>query len=230
MQYKRGQHPPLPLLFFQILWIYITVFDLIKFKWSNFKMPDYQVPCVAPQTVKGTWIVPTCLLENTRLGNVFLSQLPSNVPSVEDLAFRTTRLFLLGMVSHNVACINWAFTNRIKRGYLMFVGEAYWKWVYLLNSKCFIIAVCMVLRGNICSSGFYSEDFHVRGCEVARRKKKKNGLLQTNGRIQSVRRSVAQTLNSSFFYFQRLKKNLKNIHRSTMFLLVIFTILLNRIM
>lgn len=114
------------------------------------------------------------------------------------LLFRTTRLFLSGMVSHNVACINWAFKNRVERGYLMFVGEAYRKWVYLLNSKCFIIAVCMVLCGNICSSGFYSDDFHVRGCEVAQKK----GLLQTNSLTQSVRRSVAQTLNSSFFYFQ----------------------------
>lgn len=156
-----------------------------------------------------------------------------NVPSVEDLAFlRTTRLFLSGMVSHNVACINWAFKNRVKKGNLMFVGEAYRKWVYLLNSKCFIIAVCMVLRGNICSSGFYSDDFHVRGLRSGAVKKKK-GLSQTNGLIQSVHCSVAQTLNSFFFFFfifQGEKNNKKNNHRSTMLLLVIFTISLSRIM
>lgn len=47
----------------------------------------------------------------------------------------------------------------------MFIGEVYGKLVYLLDSKCFIIAVCMVLCGNICSSGFYSDGFHVRGAE-----------------------------------------------------------------
>lgn len=35
----------------------------------------------------------------------------------------------------------------------------------LLNYKCFIIAVCMVLCGNICFSGFYSNDLHVQGVE-----------------------------------------------------------------
>lgn len=68
----------------------------------------------------------------------------------------------------------------------------------------------MVLRGNICSSGFYSDDFHVRGLRSgAVKKKKKKGLSQTNGLIQSVRRSVAQTLNSFFFLiiiFQGEKK------------------------
>lgn len=134
-----------------------------------------------------------------------------NVPSVEDLAFlRTTRLFLSGMVSHNVACINWAFKNRVKKGNLMFVGEAYWKWVYLLNSKCFIFAVCMVLRGNICSSGFYSDDFHVRGLRSGAVKKKKACRRQT----VSSKAFAAQSLRlwtHPFFLFSKVKKITKRI-------------------
>lgn len=53
-----------------------------------------------------------------------------------------------------------------KRRYLMFIGEVYWKLIYLLNYKCFIIAVCMVLCGNICFSGFYSDDLQVQGAEL----------------------------------------------------------------
>lgn len=47
----------------------------------------------------------------------------------------------------------------------MFIGQVYWKWIYLLNYKCFIIAVCMVLCGNICFSGFCSNDLHIQGVE-----------------------------------------------------------------
>lgn len=60
--------------------------------------------------------------------------------------------------------------QKIKR-YLMFIGEVYWKWIYLLNYKCFIIAVCMVLCGNICFSGFYSDDLYVQGAEWEKIKK-----------------------------------------------------------
>lgn len=44
----------------------------------------------------------------------------------------------------------------------MFIGDVYWKGIYLLKYKCFIIAVCMVQCGNICFSGFYSDDLHVQ--------------------------------------------------------------------
>lgn len=59
-----------------------------------------------------------------------------------------------------------------QKRYLMFIGEVYWKWIYLLNYKCFIIAVCMVLCGNICFSGFYSDDLYVQGADWGGRKKK----------------------------------------------------------
>lgn len=69
----------------------------------------------------------------------------------------------------------------------------------------------MVLCGNICSSGFYSDGFHVRGAEW---REKKKGLSWTNllvqvRELQSVSRSVAKTLNHFFlfcFFLQRLKK------------------------
>lgn len=78
----------------------------------------------------------------------------------------------------------------------------------------------MVLCGNICSSGFYSDYFHVQGCKVAREKKK--GLLQTNSLIQSVCRSDLELI--LFFLFSKIEKNKKNNHRSAVLLLVIFTI------
>lgn len=33
---------------------------------------------------------------------------------------------------------------------MMFIGDIYWRLIYLFNYKCFIIAVCMVLCGDIC--------------------------------------------------------------------------------
>lgn len=67
----------------------------------------------------------------------------------------------------------------------------------------------MVLCGDICSSGFYSDDFHVQGAKVARRKGKKKDLSQMNvlarvGELQSVSHSVAKTLKHLFlvdFFF-----------------------------
>lgn len=47
--------------------------------------------------------------------------------------------------------------------------KVYWKWVYLLNYKCFIIAVCMALCGNICFSGFYSDDVRCSRFKVGKR-------------------------------------------------------------
>lgn len=61
--------------------------------------------------------------------------------------------------------------------------------------------------------------------EVAKWREKK-GLLQTSGLIQSVCRSDLELI----LFFSKINKNKKNNHRSTMLLLVIFTISLGRIM
>lgn len=77
-------------------------------------------------------------------------------------------------------------TDLKKKDYLIFIREVYQKRIYLLTYKCFIYAVCMVLRGNICFSGFYSDDFHVQGAErreKAVRKRKKQHTHTHSGRF-----------------------------------------------
>lgn len=75
------------------------------------------------------------------------------------------------------------YGNRFKKKRL---SDLYWRGLSEMNLstnlayKCFIYAVCMVLRGNICFSGFYSDDFHVQGAErreKAVKKKKKNNTI-----------------------------------------------------